>query len=278
MGRRPAQWEGWKLQSALRASPKASHQVAGVLHLRGPEGSVAVSKADRSQQLCFARCEKCGGGRLRDVVWCHHLKLCTPEDVSEPQKLVCQLCAEDQYLCRLGLQPIRSQLQGEFMRLVDRGLQPSQWVWECNAIPDWHGRVDIAVLWPCKLVVQVDGEQHFPLHMRYSPARGTQQACDWECAARAVAASVPMLRLHWADLRQRPMACWGLMQWVMQLLHMAWRGAPLLVFSPAFNSMRVTHWVEHDSAYLQALAAHAGLTTAKHVSHAAQHGAIVLTR
>lgn len=239
---------------------------------------MAVSKSDTSQQLRFARCRVCGGGKSTLMQWCRHLKFCTPEDVSEPKKLVCQLCADDKYLCRLGLQPIRSQLQGRFMQLVDGGLQPSQWVWECNAIPDWHGRVDIAVLWPCKLVVQVDGEPHFPIFMRYVPARGTQQACDWECAARAVAASVHMLRLHWADLREHPSACWGLMQWVMQLLQKEGHAGPLLVFSPTFSSMRVTRWVEHDSAYLAALGDHLGLPTPKHVPHASQRGAIVLTK
>lgn len=274
MGRRAAKWPGYKLQSALQANSQGFYESGGVLHARRGEGSVAVSQSDHAEQLCFARCKTRGGAGGAGAVWCGHLKLCTPQDVRDPRSLVCQLCATAAYMTRHKLRGF-SELQLCFMRRLDAELPCSDWVWEANAIPGWPGRVDVCVLQPCWLVVQVDGSQHFEGHMLCEATRHTQQARDWECAKCAVAASVPMLRLHHVDLVNAPQACWLLMQWVLGGLQTGRLAAPLLVLSPAFNSTRVTHSIVGHTSYGQALAAHVGLGACEPASC---QDPIVLTR
>lgn len=274
MGRPAAPWASYKLQSALQANSWDFFESGGVLHARRSGGSsVAVSQSDHAEQVCFARCKTRGGGGGGGPAWCGHLKLCTPQDIREARCLVCQLCATAAYMKRLRLRGF-SDLQLSFMQRLDAELPRSHWVWEANAIPGWPGRVDVLLLQPCWLVVQVDGSQHCEGHMLCAATRHTQQARDWECAKRAVEAGVPMVRLHHVDLVKDPQACWLLMQRVLSGLQTERLAAPLLVLSPAFNSMRVTHSIVGDTPYAQALATHVGLPPPQQASG---HAAIVLT-
>ena len=201
----------WMLQSALlglNTNVRVRYcNDAWALELQHDAGWAPLNRSNDSDKIYWRLCSNVGSrikGHVGEgAVFCPHRKLCTPDAVRSPAVLACLLCAPTQHLDRLRRAMGSLYTQLPFMQRVNDVLAPSVWVWECKCVPGWHGCLDLA-LPGLRLVVQVDGRQHFAGEM-FGKAACEQVERDVRCMQAAASSRWTLLRLHHRDLGDRGM-------------------------------------------------------------------------
>jgi len=167
------------------------------LSLGHPTTSKIMSRDESKQQLSFRRIKKCSqaasGDNLGVLEFRQHSKFCTPQAVQHPSDLACPICMHSDLLHQLGvLAATFSEHQLTVMVWCGELLPAGSGAYEAKAVPGWHAAVDIYIP-GIRLIVQVDGEQHFWKEMKTkSVASQQQQDVKFNCVAwQSCAAAAP---------------------------------------------------------------------------------------
>lgn len=257
MPRSAAGWPAWAAMSLQLANPASVSLGDGspvIPVLQTEEGPRVLAYTAQQLQLRWQQCSCTGGGRASRVVWCEHVKYCTPEAVRKPRDLLCVLCAALGTYNNTRRQWPQALHLG-FMGVLDARehrswLSPADWAWEVRLLPsEWAGRIDIMLL-AAGVSVQVDGSGHTRGLLGWDGGTD-QEGLDAECAAKHWESGRPLVRLTEIDLGA---AGCRLLQWVLQLMQSAHPPSPLIVMGWGYTELGVGEGGGKEMPYPAALA------------------------
>ena len=121
-----------------------------------------------------------------------HYKVCTPDALRHPGKLLCCFCTYASGVWKAAGRPDIPRAEWRFMQLVDQQQQSSEWCWQVH-LPGRHGRIDF-YNWKRDAYLQVDDSYHFSNgcdNEAFTP--------DFECNELCFRRRIALVRAHAAD-------------------------------------------------------------------------------
>lgn len=150
-------------------------------------GMHRFKKSEKRQRFKFmAQC--CMQGK-------QHFKLSTPAALTDPTKLLCCFCANMTGAWTASNRHALPPAELSFIQLLWQQQQSEDWCFQVQ-LPGWRGRCDF-YNWQRDVYLQVDDWYHFS-----NDCNNDAFSRDLHCNIVARSGSLPLVRVHHADLRR----------------------------------------------------------------------------